>query len=171
MALDYFRLLGLEYGEYAPAEIECRYRAVRKQLLAEAEREGSAVLWRRLDSLHLAYQVLRDPARQARHLQQVRGESADPLPRFQLRIAGSLEDGLLRHSRRQALMNEGRRIGLSEFQVHLLIAQTQVGENQLNLVKPCSAPLPENAPSRIGSRIAAAGLLALALLFAMVRAI
>lgn len=171
MALDYFRLLGLEHGEYAPAEIECRYRAVRKQLLAEAQREGSAVLWRRLDSLHLAYQVLRDPNRQSCHLQQVRGQLTDPLPRFQLRIAGSLEDGLLRHSRRQALLNEGRRLGLSEFQVHLMIAQTQVGENRLNLITPGPEPVQEHASSRIVPRLAAAGLLALALLFAMVRAI
>lgn len=171
MSRDYFRTLGLAHGEYAPAEIECRFQTARKELLADAAREGGPVLWRRLDSLHLAYQVLRDPRLQSRHLAQISGQATDPVPQFQLRIAGSLEDGLLRHTRRQELLDEGRRIGLNEFQVQLLIAQTQVGEQRLRLADPTSPSVNAAAPTRFGMRIAAAGLLAIAFLFAMIRAI
>ncbi|MBL8877788.1 MAG: hypothetical protein JNG88_01610, partial [Phycisphaerales bacterium] len=103
MSRDYFLALGLERGEYAPAEIECHYQLARKRLLDEAAREGGPILWRKLDCIHLAYQVLRDSRLQARHLAALTGAPIDPVPAFRLRIAGALEDGLLRHSRRQEL--------------------------------------------------------------------
>lgn len=176
MSRDYFLTLGLDRGEYAPAEIECHFQLARKRLLNDALCEGGPILWRKLDAVHLAYQVLRDPRLQARHLAQLCRATDDPVPVFRLRIAGSLEDGLLRHSRRQTLLEEGRQIGLNEFQVQLLIAQTQVGEHQLALVsQPRAGQSPTAAGTfasrRLAARIVAAGLLALAFLFAMVRAV
>jgi hypothetical protein len=121
MAHDYFALLGLSPGEYDPAEVTRRFRMRRAQLIAQLDDGGRyAEVREKLDQLHLAYAALRSP----------RAGSAALDPQAELRelIAASLEDGLLRHSRRQHILETAREVGISDFQAQLLIADVQFGQ-------------------------------------------
>lgn len=78
-------------------------------------------------------------------------------------IADSLEGGLLRYSRRQAILDEARRLGVSDFNAHVLIAQVQFGDAS---VSPASTGPVGNgrlSDGRAAARLAGAGLLAFAL--------
>ncbi len=123
---DYFALLGLAPGRYSATEIARRYLELRAALVAQlgdpAEYEPAR---RRLEQIHLAYSILRDPHQQDRVRQSL--EQTDPHTRVRLRIAASLEDGLLRFSRRQEIIAFARTLGISEFHTQLLIAQAQFG--------------------------------------------
>jgi hypothetical protein len=120
---------------------------------------------RELDDLHLAYTTLRDPRRQAEYVQ---SRNEDDLAHLRRLVNASLEGGLLRHSRRESILEEGRRLGLSDFQTQLLIAQVQFGDEQINPVGGGSRALSLNARSA-AARLAAVGILALAFFLAMVR--
>ncbi|MEW6253014.1 MAG: hypothetical protein AB1716_20440, partial [Planctomycetota bacterium] len=132
MAQDYFAILGLTPGRYHPSEITARFLARREQLLAELSGGRRHTASRReLDALHVAYSALQDPHNQAEHLRLL-GPSADPAAVLRLLIEAALEEGLLRYSRRQMIVERARELGLSEFQAHLLIAQVQYGETEAN---------------------------------------
>lgn len=167
MSQDYFAILGLSPGRHERHVVTRRYLQLRDQLAHEltAGRDGGASR-RKLDRLHVAYTALCDPNAQMRYLRAER--RPDNAARLRNLIEASLEDGLLRYSRRREIMDEGRRLGFSDFQTHLLIAQTQFGDEQLTIA-------PRRPPARGGDshaavfRLAAAGCLGAALFLVMFR--
>lgn len=165
MAQDYFALLGLAPGRYAPREIARRYQTRRAALLTRAQdpRVRSAVL-RDLDDLHVAYQTLREPARQDAY-RQSRSGGMDAAGELRQLIAASLEDGLLRCSRRDAILERAATLGFNEFQTHLLIAQVQFGDEEV-----ASAPqgMVRRPHPRLWARVAAVGVAALAVFLGLV---
>lgn len=170
MERDYFSILGLSPGHYSAREIDARFRSLRDHLAGIMP--GSDAVRAQQELLYIAYRVLRDPRGQQEYLAALRNDEP-PIDRLRRQIAASLEYDLLRHSRRQALLAEGRRIGLSDFQTQLLIAQVQFGDD-LQFLTPSprthrtTASAPRSA-GRIGMRLAAAGLLAAALFVVMER--
>ncbi len=160
MAHDYYTILGLSPGCYAPAVITRHFQSRRAELLAQLDNpERYAETRRELDQLHLAYAALRDARR----------GPADGDAAAQLRglIAASLEDGLLRYSRRQDILAHGRELGLGDFQTQLLIAQVQFGAQETPLVRSAPVPRPA-ADSRTWARLAGVGVLALTIFLFLV---
>ncbi len=169
MVRDYFAILGLTPGRYAPAEITRRFRTERQSLLAQLDDPATHRQARRqLDELHVAYALLCDPRAQAECLRAQR-DDCDDVARLRHLIAASLEDGLLRYSRRQEILAQGQRTGLSDFQTHLLIAQVQFGDDQIRPIVSGRARRDVQEPRRVWARFAAVGVLALAMFLAMIR--
>jgi hypothetical protein len=167
MSRDYFAILGLTPGRHDPAEITRRFRAARERLLAALDDPATHSASRKqLDELHLAYAALRDPQRQTEYLASRRKSD---VMRVRWLITASLEDGLLRHSRRLSILEEARKFGFSDFQTQLLIAQVQFGDNGISLVGERASSGGSKRRSRMSPRIAAASILALALFLALVR--
>jgi hypothetical protein len=168
MAQDYFAVLGLSPGQYEPAELTRRFVARRAQLLRKLDDpERYADSRQQLEQLHLAYAALRDSRRQREYL---RTDPAEAKPHESLRalIEASLEDGLLRYSRRQAILERARELGLSEFQAQLLIAQVQFGTEESPFIS--AAPVTVRAAdSGMWVRLAGVGVLALAIFLFLVR--
>lgn len=163
MALDYFALLGLTPRRYEPREVARRFMAERQRALGELDDpRNHAASRRRLDELYLALAVLGDPRRQAEYLR-TREANADPLAELRQLIAASLEDGLLRHSRRQMIIERARELGLNEFQAQLLIAQVQFGDERTLVATRVRAGRPARRHPRAWARVAAASVLGLAL--------
>jgi hypothetical protein len=164
---DYFSILGLAPGRYESAEVERRFRAERKRLLLaldDPRRHEESV--RDLDRLHVAYAALHHPRAQGEYLHAIRGE--DRVARLRQIIAASLEDGLLRYSRRQQILEIAHEAGFSDFHAQLLIAQVQFGDDSLPLA-PCAATGPAMRENpRAWARFAAAGVLGLAIFLYMV---
>lgn len=167
MSQDYFAILGLSPGRHERHVVTQRYLQLRDQFAHElaAGRDGGAGR-RKLDRLHIAFTALCDPNAQMRYLRAER--RPDNAARLRTLIEASLEDGLLRYSRRREIMDEGRRIGFSDFQTHLLIAQTQFGDDQLT-ISPRSTSARGGQPHGAFLRLAAAGCLGAALFLAMFR--
>jgi len=168
----YFSILGLTPGCYEPGEIARRFDARRQRLLGQlGDPLRYAESRRHLNELYLAYNALRNPQRQAEYLREAReGEDGeDRVARLRRLIESSLEGGLLRYSRRVEILAEGRRLGFSDFQTQLLIAQVQFGDGIV--APPYGRGRSESAESasRIGARFAAVGVLALAIFLAMIR--
>jgi hypothetical protein len=169
MDRDYFTILGLSPGRYNPGQVTQRFEAERVRLLAQLGRPATHATARRgLDELHLAYATLRDPRTQAQYLR-TRTDGCDDVARLRQLIAASLEDGLLRYSRRQDILAEARRVGFSDFQTQLLIAQVQFGDEQLDIIRPRAGRAAAGGATRAWASFAAAGVLALALFLAMIR--
>lgn len=172
MRPTHFDAMGLKPARYATAEITRRFFARRAALLAALDDStGAADVQRELDELHVAYLVLRDADAQAAYLREC-AEGGDRVARLRRLIAASLEGGLLRCSRRERILDEARRLGLSEFHAHLLIAQTQFGDQRTLLAPPAGGGFPageSNVHGRAAARLAAAVILALALLLAAIR--
>lgn len=171
MSHDYFSILGLTPGCYAPGEIARRFNARRRRLLTALDDPAQHVeSRRRLDELHRAYNALRDPRRQAEHRRAARaGDDQDRVARLRRLIELSLEGGLLRYSRRAEILDEGRRLGFSEFHAQLLIAQVQFGDGIIAPPYRRDVYRSAESASQVGARFAAAGVLALAIFLAMVR--
>jgi hypothetical protein len=113
---------------------------------------------------------LRDPQGQADVLRTC-GEGADQIAGLKILIAASLEDGLLRHSRRQEILSEARQIGLSDFQAHLLIAQVQFGDDRFTADWIAAGRRNQTRSAewtRAGARMAAASILAVGIFLALV---
>lgn len=167
MSQDYFAILGLSPGRHERRVVTQRYQQLRDQLTHDSAsgRDGGASR-RKLDRLHVAYTALRNPSAQMRYLRAER--RPDNAARLRNLIEASLEDGLLRYSRRREIMDEGRRLGFSDFQTHLVIAQTQFGDEQLTIT-PRRAVARGGEPHRTVLRFAAAGCLGAALFLVMFR--
>lgn len=165
---DCFSILGLEPGRYDCGALTRRFIDRRRELLADRRRSPSDV-HRSLDELHVAYSMLRDRGAQTQHRRELQAQAVEPLSGLQHLIAASLEDGLLRRSRRESILAEGRRRGLSDFHTHLLIAQTQFGEKRvLAFDDPRDEPL-RDRQRRTSARFAAAIVLGFALFLMIVR--
>jgi hypothetical protein len=172
MSRDYFSILGLTPGRYEPGDIARRFEARRRQVLLQLDDPGQHYeSRRRLNELYLAYNALRDPRRQAEYVRAAREDNdrADRVARLRRLIESSLEGRLLRYSRRAEILAEGRRLGFSDFQTQLLIAQVQFGDGIIP--PPCGRDVSQSVEtaSRVGARFAAAGVLALAIFLAMIR--
>ena len=168
MGRDYFTILGLAPGRYEPAELARRFQAERARLLGALHDTATyADARRRLEELHLAYAALRDPQAQAEYLRTPPSERA-AVTRLRQMIAAALEDGLLRYSRRQAILVEAHELGFSDFQTHLLIAQVQFGDDQIQLPGTAAQHSANAATPRAWAGFAAVGMLALALFLALV---
>jgi len=166
MGRDYFTVLGLAPGRYDSAEVARRFEVERARLLAQLHDPAThQEARRRLEELHLAYAALHDPRAQAEYLA-ARGGAADDLTYLRRLIAASLEDGLLRYSRRQEILAEARERGFSDFQAQLLIAQVQFGDDSFS---PATPGRPRLARRGAAARLAAAGVLALGMFLALVR--
>ncbi|MBK9119299.1 MAG: hypothetical protein IPM18_06800 [Phycisphaerales bacterium] len=170
MAHDPFTTLGLAPGRWPPHEVRKRFLAARTRLapaLDDPVRYHDAQ--QALDDLHLAYVALRDPQRQDEILRQQRGGT--PANELRLLIRASLEAGLLRHSRREAILARATELGINEFQAQLLIAQVQFGDEGVEPVT--SKRLPRIQASRGTTRawagLAGVGLLALVLFLSLKR--
>jgi hypothetical protein len=72
-------------------------------------------------------------------------------------------------ARRQEILAEARRLGFSDFQAQLLIAQVQFGDDQIPLLSGGVVHARRGESPRTWARFAAAGVLALAMFLAMVR--
>lgn len=168
MSRDYFAVFGLTPGRYEPADISARFERLRRGLLAQLEDpRHHAASRRKLDELHIAYAVLRDPARQSEALNTFNDENATR--ELRTLVSASLEGGLLRYSRRQEILSYAREIGISQFHAQLLIAQVQFGDDRLLTVPRSERVSAGSEPYRAAQRLAAAGVLALALFLFMVR--
>lgn len=132
---DHFAALGLTPGTYDPRVIAQRYLELRQRAGASLFDDDESR--QRLAELSAAYEVLRDPEQQAAHRALRRFDApADSLRRV---IDASLEDGLLRYSRRQEILAAGRALGFSDFQTHLMIAQVQFGDERIDFNPTASA--------------------------------
>ena len=77
--------------------------------------------------------------------------------------------GLLRYSRRVRILEEARRLGVSDFHTQLLIAQVQFGGPIVTAPRGGRAARIPDSPKRVVARFAAAGVLALALFLVAIR--
>ncbi len=182
MARDHFATLGLTPGNYAPVEIERQFRRLRAPLVAALGVPGRhADVRAELEALYVAYRALsRTPTAMPTcpslaPEDDVRNSSAVPAraqaPESELRemILASVEDGLLRHSRRQAIVEHARALGLGEFQAQLYIAQTLYGGADVLRLSHDSRPGRRAYTRTAIARVAAAGVLALAGFLALLR--
>jgi hypothetical protein len=168
MAHDYFTVLGLSPGTYDPGEITRRFVVRRQRLLSELHNPARHIAARReLEELHVAHTVLRDPAKQAEYLRE-RTTAPDRVTELRRLIAATLEDGLLRYSRRQMILERASELGLSEFQAQLLIAQTQFGGDEAPVVEASPAARQAETRSAKWMRFAAAGVVGVAMFLYMV---
>lgn len=167
MAHDYFAVLGLAPRAYDPGEITRHFDVRRQRLLGELRDPARHTDARgELDELHVAYAVLRDPHRQAEYLE-ARTGAQDRVTELRRLIAAALEDGLLRYSRRQMILERARELGLSEFQAQLLIAQVQFGGDEVLNGETSPAARKTETRSDMWIRFAAAGVIGLAMFLYM----
>lgn len=179
MPSDYDNILGLSPGRHSVEQLRGQFLARRAVLMQALDDPATGPAARSaLEQLYLAYRVLRERA--AAQRSPLRSEEPSPEDRLREMIRGALEDDLLRHSRRQWLIEQGARLGLPPFRVQLLIAQTQFE----GVRAPRDARLPasedldtvtirrdralEHGVRQVGARLAAAGMLALALFLALI---
>lgn len=166
MAQDYFAILGLPPGRHSPRVITSCFRAERARLLRELDEPGRHSESRRqLEDLYLAYTTLSDPRRREEYLRN-RDAPGDSVETLRSLIAASLEGGLLRYSRRQAILDRGRELGINDFHTQLLIAQVQFGDQPI--VSPPGAGPARREDSRAWARVAGVGVLALAMFLLLV---
>ncbi|MFO0840326.1 MAG: hypothetical protein U1D55_17600 [Phycisphaerae bacterium] len=168
MPRDYFSILGLAPGRYDPAEITRRFFSARERLMRQLDDLARrAETHRLLEDLHIAYAALRDPQLQAAHVAPVESTD-DRIGQMRRLIAACLEDGLLRYSRRQEILTEGRRLGFSDFQTQLLIVQVQFGDGDVVAPPRGAGARRGTQDCRIAARFASAAVLALAAFLTMI---
>jgi hypothetical protein len=162
LALDYAQILGLA-APASRAELLRRFQHCRAEALdrlTHAQLRDEAC--ERLDQVHLAFRALstnRDGG----------ARNSDSLDALRKLIAFSLEEGLLRYSRRQRILEAAADLGISEFHVQLLVAQEQFGPHPLHAVLNANFPACDKPAARFSLRVAAVGVLTLALFMAIVR--
>jgi len=170
MAQDYFAVLGLGPGRCSPRQIARHFRAQRDRVVQELGDPATHVdSRRRLDELHLAYATLGSTKRQAEYLHSLRAGVESPAVALRKLIAASLENGLLRYSRRQFILERACELGLNEFQAQLLIAQVQFGEEEIPLPAIPDARPANTRYSQAWTRLTGVGLLATAMFLFLVR--
>ena len=180
MPLEHFTCLGLAPTERDPRVVAARFAQERARCLADLHDPRRHLAAReRLDQIHLAYRAIlralsaaRDSAPQARSLRECAGTTS-PTDELRTLIADALEDGLLRHTRREFIVQRARALGYSEFHAQLLIAQVQFGDvGDAGVPAPASPStrLLRRTPSleRLWARFAAVAVLALAMLLGMI---
>ena len=64
---------------------------------------------------------------------------ADDREFFRLLVISSLEDGLVRYSRRRDLLSAAQRLGLDRFEANLIIAEVQYGQGHPSFPGPPAA--------------------------------
>lgn len=165
---DYYALLGLSAEVHPTRMITEAFLRRRSEALSRMDDPTLAAgAQRDLDDLHVALRTLSSRKQQQSYLD-ARREGESPMRTLARMIEHSLEGGLLRHSRRQALLAEARRLGISDFHAHLLMAQVQYADpSPLEWLRPERRSVESIRP--IAARFAAAGVLALFMLLAMVR--
>lgn len=184
MSKDPFKMLGLSPGVHSLATLSKAFRARRNALLSAAARpDGAYAIWGALDELHLAYTSLCDPQYQRRLAARLQRDDASPaalgaapvgveppdrISELRHLIRSSLEDGLIRHSRRERILEHAAQAGLSPFAAQLLIAQEQFGDEPV-LRFGGARPQRDADPARLSAQIAAAAVLGLAMFLLMVR--
>lgn len=161
MSRDPYEALGLPRCAADARTIERRFDELRAALLREMESPDThAAACARLDDIYVAREtLLRRPQLD---------ENADRVDRLRALIQASLEGGLLRHSRRELILAEGRRLGFSQFQTHLLIAQVLFGDVSILPRAGRGEAAVREGVSRQTARFAASALLGLAMFLAMV---
>lgn len=177
MARDFFAALGLRLAAADtsrrpisdPRVVAASYETARAAALARLHDPAQHAAARRmLEDLYVAYRLLADPQRQQDYLSaRAAGDRAGELRAL---IGAALEDGLLRHSRRQMIVAHATELGYSEFQAQLLIAQVMFGDADAD-VAPRARPRTtgiRGAATGLLTRVAAVGLLALGLFFLLV---
>lgn len=164
---EHFDALGLPPGRYTADEVSRRFERVRARLLAELEGPTQRESARRdLDRAYRARNVLRAAPRSSAA---ARDEEQERYHQMREAIESSLEDGLLRCSRRKQVLAEGRRLGFSDFHTQLMIAQVQFGDHELLRAINHRPQRERHSATRLAARLSAAGVLGLALFLAMVR--
>ena len=172
MSRDCLSVLGLRPGRHTADEIRRQFEARRRCLLEELrDPRRYQRACRKLDELYLAYNLLRKAAQAEQPAPGApgRGDTDHDAARLRELIAASLEDGLLRCSRRTRILAQGRRLGFSDFHTQLLIAQVQFGDGSLVPLRDDRGHPAAEPGGRVGARFAAAGMLALAIFLAMIR--
>jgi hypothetical protein len=175
MSNDPLTILGLARDECTPFEIDRRFIARRRELREALDDPACYFQARRgLEDLYQAYRTLRsiptpEPPDVLIRIAKPSDGAAERIAYLRRMIEVSLESGLLRCTRRQEIVAEGRRLKFSEFQMQLLIAQVQYGGALMTPPVTDEQLTPCSGLTRIGVRIAAAGVLALALFLSVVR--
>lgn len=170
MSLDPFSILRLSQDRTDPAALRAQF-ARRAEELKFAMKSGRDAMQSRrdLDELDIAYKILQDSESRTVFVRREKSPAApDRAARLRALIVASLEDGLLRHSRRQRILDEGRKLGFSPFHTQLLIAQTQFGPQRV-LSFEDDREQPGNRPSQAMARFSAALVLGFAIFLAIVR--
>lgn len=167
MARDPYVVLGLPFDCSDPRQIAASFQRRRARLLSELDDPTRHDATRHaLDELYLAYMMLRDPRRRAAHLQA--RAAGDAVAELREQIAAALEDGLLRYTRRQAILQRAAELGIGEFQAQLLIAQVQFGGEDIDVVAVPVASGRRAEPPRLWARAAGVGVLALAMFLGLI---
>lgn len=170
MSLDPYSILRLSEDRIDPSTLRAQF-AKRSDELKIAIQSGRDALHarRELDELHVAYKILHDPESRTVYVRREKSPAPpEKAARLRAMIAASLEDGLLRHSRRERILEEGRTLGFSPFHTQLLIAQTQFGSQRV-LSFEDEREDGADRPSQMTAQFAAAAMLAFALFLAAVR--
>ncbi len=169
MARDYFAVLGLTPGTHKPQLVAARFLERREDLLRSLLSDGDHENARRqLDELHLAYAALCRPEVQREYLN-ARSQPSEPADELRRLIIAALEDGLLRYSRRQMILDRARELGFNDFQTQLLIAQVQFGDDDEPVVARPSVRRLRRRPMGTWARLAATGVLALTMFLYLVQ--
>lgn len=170
MSLDPFNILRLSDNRHDPAALRAQFvKRVDELKLAMKSGRDPLQSRREIDELHVAYKILNDPDSRTIYVRRGNSPAApEKAARLHALIAASLEDGLLRHSRRERILEEGRNLGFSPFHTQLLIAQTQFGSRRV-LSFEDERESAESQPGQASVRFAAAVVLALALFLCAVQ--
>lgn len=155
-------VLSAEDKRASTRQFECR-RIQLRSLLQRPETRAAAQ--RELDDLYLAHRMRSDL--EPRRVERDRSEDS-PNEQLKRLIRASLEGDLLRFSRRRQVLDKARRLGISEFHAHLLIAEVQFGGADLLGAPGTRASHAVDRVHRAAARFAAAGVLALAFFLSMV---
>ena len=111
----------------------------RARLLCALETPGANIdfLRRELDDLYINRRLELDRASDdLNNRSTTNGTEAASISELRTLIRAMMEDGLLRYSRRQRLLEEARNRGIVEFHAQLLIAQVQIGNDAPFLYTP-----------------------------------
>lgn len=149
---NYFAWLGLTPGVYSERELSDRLTDIR----------GRGLDGGRVADATVAYSVLRDPERQARHLRQLQeaaGSAAPPAggpspaieDAFAAATTALLEagTGVLRYSNRRRLLALASQMGIAAFEANLLIERARFRATlEPAWMRPRTSETPSNQPAR-----------------------
>lgn len=167
MSRDHFAALGLPPGRYSREALAAHFASQRAAAMARlADGRQRVAAERELDALHLAHRALSASAGQD-VTPSAATLSVDRVAVLRRIIDWSLEDGLMRYSRRQQVLDAGRSLGFSEFHIHLMIAQAQFCDS--DALAPFSVEARPEPADKLRARLAAIVVVALALFLGLLR--